>query len=67
MSLLDEFELDIECPECIKELTITSSDFGQTIQCPKCKVNITLQDNGISDGLNHVDNMIDDALKGLLK
>lgn len=67
MSLADEFEMDIECPECDTEILITAKDFGQTITCPNCGSLITIQDNGVENGLNQVENDLDSFLDNLFK
>lgn len=58
-----EFDSEIDCPHCDKEITISSKQAGSTITCPFCNNLITLKDDGFSDGIKNAEKSIDDLFK----
>lgn len=58
-----EFDIEIDCPHCNKEITISSKQAGSTISCPYCNCLIELKDDGFSDGIKNVEKSIDDLFK----
>jgi DNA-directed RNA polymerase subunit RPC12/RpoP len=59
-----DFDFEIDCPECNKEMTISSNQAVSTINCPYCNTEIELKDDGFSDGLRSAEKAIDDLFKG---
>lgn len=58
-------EIDIDCPNCNNEITISVNKINHSVKCPYCKEKFKVLDDGIIDALNDVDNQIDDLLNNL--
>ncbi|MDE5619502.1 MAG: hypothetical protein K2I80_03120 [Ruminococcus sp.] len=43
INAITESEIDIDCPNCEKEITFTISDVGSSITCPYCNQIINLE------------------------
>ncbi|MCM1315906.1 MAG: hypothetical protein NC205_00745 [Prevotella sp.] len=43
MNAITESEIEIDCPNCEKEITFKISDVGSSITCPYCKQLINLE------------------------
>ncbi len=57
--------IDIECPNCNKELSISINSVGSSIICPHCQQTIELKDNGITDALDKAESEINDFLDNI--
>lgn len=64
-SFINDFDMDFQCPSCNKKLKISSKDVGSTITCKFCHQEITLKDNGFSDGVKQVNKELDKFTKDL--
>lgn len=60
-----EIEIPFDCPECNREIKITSDKIGSSINCPYCDAKLDLIDNGIISALEEADSSINDMLKDL--
>ena len=61
-SLFDEVlgdeEIDVECPACDKQFSITLGQIGETVVCPHCNAEIELIDK--EGGLADVEHALDE-------
>lgn len=65
-SLFDDVELDIDCPNCDKEILFKFNDVGKSITCPHCSESIFLKDDGsFSKGKESVNKSLNDLEKAL--
>lgn len=62
--LLDE--IDIDCPYCNKEFSISINSVGDTVTCPFCQKDFETEDNGIISALEDAENEIGDLLSNLI-
>ena len=61
-------QIDFDCGNCNKEITIDSAQLGTTIKCPHCGVNIELVDDGFVAGEKEVEEClprIDDIISDM--
>lgn len=65
--LLDGQEIEIDCPNCNKEIKITIGSGKSSVICPHCKQEISIDDTNLTDALKDAENMLDDLLDGLFK
>lgn len=63
--LLDGQEIEIDCPNCDKEITITIGSGKSSVICPHCKQEISIDDTNLTDALEDAENKLDDLLDGL--
>lgn len=63
--LLDGREIEIDCPNCDKEITIIIGSGKSSVICPHCKQKISVNDTNLTDALDNAENMLDDLLNGL--
>lgn len=59
-----EFDIDIECPNCSKEFSVSTTKVGSKVSCPHCHEIIELKDNSLTAGLSSAEKQIDDLLNG---
>ena len=43
MDIITDSELELECPNCGKDIIFTISDIGTSVKCPHCKEVIELE------------------------
>lgn len=63
-------QIEFDCENCHKEITIDSKQLNTTIQCPHCGVNIELVDDGFLEGEKEVEESvkrIEDILSDMSK
>ena len=53
----------IKCPKCSKSIDIQAKQIGSAVICPYCKVNIKLNDNGFSSGIDKIQKSFDKIFK----
>ena len=63
--LLDGQEIEFDCPNCDKEITIAIGSGKRSVICPHCKQEISIDDTNLTDALEDAENMLDDLLDGL--
>lgn len=66
MSILENMNFDVNCPNCNESISVSGNDVGTTITCPYCNVDIELQDKNFTNTVNSIENQIDDILKNFL-
>lgn len=64
---LDDFDFDINCPNCNRKLTIKPKQVGSTITCRYCHSEITLEDKNFKSGIKSANKAMDDFEKQLKK
>jgi uncharacterized Zn finger protein (UPF0148 family) len=65
LDFFDDYELDLECPECNFSLAFTLSKIGSTIVCPNCNTQITLESDSdetihsLNESLSEIEDLFD--------
>jgi len=59
-------KIDIDCPYCNKEFSISVDTVGSSVTCPFCKKDFMTKDNGIKSALEDAENDILNSLSDLL-
>lgn len=54
-NLINDFEFDVDCPNCGKEIIFKSKDIGKSITCKSCSKSVLLEDDSsFSKGVKEV-------------
>ena len=65
--MLDNIEMEMECPSCQKTIAVNSSDIGKTVKCEFCGQDILLEDGGFKESVAEANQLVDDFEKSLDK
>lgn len=65
----DSTSIDIECPTCLQQFSEQIGRLKQnpTLNCPVCQQPIRIDATGLSQGLQSVENQLDDLSRALKK
>lgn len=61
--MLEDAEIDFNCPNCEKKITIKIKQVGGRVVCSHCKSEIELVDDGVKKAIKEADKAIDDLFK----
>ena len=51
---INNFDFDLQCPNCHGTFKVSSNNVGSSINCQYCHQKIILQDSGFFDGIQEV-------------